>query len=308
MIVIDRNGQKECPQALAATIGFFDGVHLGHRFLIDQLKKVADERGLPSAVITFRTHPRAVLHADYQPKLLNTWEEKLAQLATTGVDYCLVLDFTLELSRFSAAEFITKILAEAFRVKALLIGYDHRFGHDRAEGFDQYVVYGKALGMDVIQALPYDNGQTKVSSSEVRRLLAEGEVKQASVLLSYPYSLKGKIVKGHQVGRTIGFPTANLSVEDSRKILPGNGVYAVWAVLSGKRYKGMLSIGNRPTLDDGNSQSIEVYLLDFSGDLYGAEMEVSFVYQLRANRKFPSLADLKTQLETDRCETDRLLG
>ena len=302
MIVIDRNGQKECPQALAATIGFFDGVHLGHRFLIDQLKKVADERGLPSAVITFRTHPRAVLHADYQPKLLNTWEEKLAQLATTGVDYCLVLDFTLELSRFSAAEFITKILAEAFRVKALLIGYDHRFGHDRAEGFDQYVVYGKALGMEVIQALPYDNGQTKVSSSEIRRLLAEGEVKQAAVLLSYPYSLKGKIVKGHQVGRTIGFPTANLSVEDSRKILPGNGV------LSGKRYKGMLSIGNRPTLDDGNSQSIEVYLLDFSGDLYGAEMEVSFVYQLRANRKFPSLADLKAQLETDRCETDRLLG
>lgn len=308
MIVIDRNGQKECPQALAATIGFFDGVHLGHRFLIDQLKKVADERGLPSAVITFRTHPRAVLHADYQPKLLNTWEEKLAQLATTGVDYCLVLDFTLELSRFSAAEFITKILAEAFRVKALLIGYDHRFGHDRAEGFDQYVVYGKALGMEVIQALPYDNGQTKVSSSEIRRLLAEGEVKQAAVLLSYPYSLKGKIVKGHQVGRTIGFPTANLSVEDSRKILPGNGVYAVWAVLSGKRYKGMLSIGNRPTLDDGNSQSIEVYLLDFSGDLYGAEMEVSFVYQLRANRKFPSLADLKAQLETDRCETDSLLG
>ena len=308
MIVIDRNGQKECPQALAATIGFFDGVHLGHRFLIDQLKKVADERGLPSAVITFRTHPRAVLHADYQPKLLNTWEEKLAQLATTGVDYCLVLDFTLELSRFSAAEFITKILAEAFRVKALLIGYDHRFGHDRAEGFDQYVVYGKALGMEVIQALPYDNGQTKVSSSEIRRLLAEGEVKQAAVLLSYPYSLKGKIVKGHQVGRTIGFPTANLSVEDSRKILPGNGVYAVWAVLSGKRYKGMLSIGNRPTLDDGNSQSIEVYLLDFSGDLYGSEMEVSFVYQLRANRKVPSLADLNAQLETDRCETDRLLG
>lgn len=300
MIVIDRNGQKECPQALAATIGFFDGVHLGHRFLIDQLKKVADERGLPSAVITFRTHPRAVLHADYQPKLLNTWEEKLAQLATTGVDYCLVLDFTLELSRFSAAEFITKILAEAFRVKALLIGYDHRFGHDRAEGFDQYVVYGKALGMDVIQALPYDNGQTKVSSSEVRRLLAEGEVKQASVLLSYPYSLKGKIVKGHQVGRTIGFPTANLSVEDSRKILPGNGVYAVWAVLSGKRYKGMLSIGNRPTLDDGNSQSIEVYLLDFSGDLYGKEIEVSFVSKIRDNRKFPSLLALKSQLEQDR--------
>lgn len=300
MIVIDRNGQKECPQALAATIGFFDGVHLGHRFLIDQLKKVADERGLPSAVITFRTHPRAVLHADYQPKLLNTWEEKLAQLATTGVDYCLVLDFTLELSRFSAAEFITKILAEAFRVKALLIGYDHRFGHDRAEGFDQYVVYGKALGMEVIQALPYDNGQTKVSSSEIRRLLAEGEVKQAAVLLSYPYSLKGKIVKGHQVGRTIGFPTANLSVEDSRKILPGNGVYAVWAVLSGKRYKGMLSIGNRPTLDDGNSQSIEVYLLDFSGDLYGKEIEVSFVSKIRDNRKFPSLLVLKSQLEQDR--------
>lgn len=300
MIVIDRSRQVELPEALVATIGFFDGVHLGHRFLIDQLKKVADKEGLPSAVITFREHPRDVLHADYQPKLLNTWEEKQAQLATTGVDYCLVLDFTLELSRYSASEFISKILAAEFRVKALLIGYDHRFGHDRAEGFDQYVVYGRNSGMKVIQALPYDDGKTKVSSSEIRRLLAEGDVKQAAVLLSYPYSLTGKIVSGHQVGRTIGFPTANLSVDEPRKILPGNGVYAVWAVLSGKCYKGMLSIGNRPTLDDGNSQSIEVYLLDFSGDLYGKEIEVSFVSKIRDNRKFPSLLALKSQLEQDR--------
>ena len=283
-----------------ATIGFFDGVHRGHRFLIDQVKQCAAERGLASLLITFGMHPRQVMQADYQPRLLSTPEEKCELLASTGADYCAVLDFTPELSQYSAYEFMEKVLKDKLSVNTLMIGYDHRFGHDRAEGFDQYVVYGKALGMDVIQALPYDNGQTKVSSSEVRRLLAEGEVTQAAVLLSYPYSLKGKIVKGHQVGRTIGFPTANLSVEDSRKILPGNGVYAVWAVLSGKRYKGMLSIGNRPTLDDGNSQSIEVYLLDFSGDLYGKEIEVSFVSKIRDNRKFPSLLALKSQLEQDR--------
>lgn len=300
MVVIDRNGQAEYPEALAATIGFFDGVHLGHRFLIGQLKEVADGRGLPSAVITFRTHPRTVLQSDYQPGLLNTWEEKLAQLATTGVDYCLVLDFTLELSRFSASEFIAGILAGTFRVKALLIGYDHRFGHGRAEGFDQYAVYGKALGMEVIRALPYGDGQAEISSSGIRRLLAAGEVRQAASLLSYLYFFKGKIVKGHQVGRTIGFPTANLSVDDPRKILPGNGVYAVWALLSGKRYKGMLSIGNRPTLGDGGNRSIEVHLLDFSGDLYGEEIEISFACKIRDNRKFPSLLALKSQLEEDR--------
>ena len=153
MIVVrdfDRLKGKE----LVATIGFFDGVHLGHRFLIDEMKEIAKARNLPSAVITFPEHPRAVLHADYQPKLLNSFEEKLQQLETTGVDYCIVLDFTIELSRLSAKEFITSILANSLHVKTLLIGYDHRFGHDRTDGFEQYVVYGTECGIEVLRHLP----------------------------------------------------------------------------------------------------------------------------------------------------------
>ena len=169
MIVVrdfDRLKGKE----LVATIGFFDGVHLGHRFLIDEMKEIAKARNLPSAVITFPEHPRAVLHADYQPKLLNSFEEKLQQLETTGVDYCIVLDFTIELSRLSAKEFITSILAKSLHVKTLLIGYDHRFGHDRTDGFEQYVVYGTECGIEVLKASPYDEGNTAVSSSEIRKL------------------------------------------------------------------------------------------------------------------------------------------
>lgn len=307
MIVIDKNWRNEIPEQLAATIGFFDGVHLGHRFLIDQLKKVAAEAGMPSAVITFKKHPRAVLQKSYQPRLLNTFDEKIEQLATTGVDYCIVLDFTVELSRYSAKEFISKILAKELQVKVLLIGYDHRFGHDRAEGFEQYVVYGHESDMDVIQAFAFNQGLTKVSSSEIRHLLSEGNVSSATELLSYSYAIEGKIVKGHQIGRTIGFPTANIAIDDPNKILPNSGVYAVWVDLKGKRYKGMLSIGNRPTLEDDGSQSVEVYILNFSGDVYEEKIKVSFIKKLRDNQKFKNLEDLKSQLETDRIQVDREL-
>ena len=230
MIVVrdfDRLKGKE----LVATIGFFDGVHLGHRFLIDEMKEIAKARNLPSAVITFPEHPRAVLHADYQPKLLNSFEEKLQQLETTGVDYCIVLDFTIELSRLSAKEFITSILANSLHVKTLLIGYDHRFGHDRTDGFEQYVVYGTECGIEVLKASPYDEGNTAVSSSEIRKLLQAGNVAEAAYLLTYPYQLLGHIVSGYKVGRTLGFPTANIRVDGPFKVIPGIGVYAVWVVL-----------------------------------------------------------------------------
>ena len=248
MIVVrdfDRLKGKE----LVATIGFFDGVHLGHRFLIDEMKEIAKARNLPSAVITFPEHPRAVLHADYQPKLLNSFEEKLQQLETTGVDYCIVLDFTIELSRLSAKEFITSILAKSLHVKTLLIGYDHRFGHDRTDGFEQYVVYGTECGIEVLKASPYDEGNTAVSSSEIRKLLQAGNVAEAAYLLTYPYQLLGHIVSGYKVGRTLGFPTANIRVDEPFKVIPGIGVYAVWVTFDGKTYMGMLNIGVRPTID-----------------------------------------------------------
>ena len=292
---------------LVATIGFFDGVHLGHRFLINELKEVAKTKDLPSAVITFPEHPRAVLHSDYQPKLLNSFEEKLEQLATTGIDYCIVLDFTVELSRLTAQEFISSILAEKLHIAALLIGYDHRFGHDRKDGFEQYVVYGGACGMEVIKASPYDEGRTAVSSSEIRKLLTDGDVEDAARLLTYPYQLRGTIVNGYKVGRKLGFPTANIQVDEPFKIVPGIGVYAVWVYLKGEKYKGMLYIGDRPTLQNGDNITLEVNILGFSGDIYNNEITVAFIYYVRGDVKFNSLEELIEQLGHDRETVDRLL-
>ena len=272
MIVI-REGQTIDENALAATIGFFDGVHLGHRFLVEELRAEARKRNLPSAVITFAQHPRQVLHADYQPKL----------------------------PQLTAQQFISQILASRYHVRTLLIGYDHRFGHDRTDGFEQYVDYGAACGMEVLQASPYDAGRTPVSSSIIRRLLHdEGAVERAAELLTYPYSLRGHIVAGYQVGRRLGFPTANICVDEPFKVLPAIGVYAVRVSLLEKFYKGMLYIGRRPTVHNGDDLSIEVHILDFSGDIYQDTIRVSFLRRVRGDIAFDSLEALSAQLEKDR--------
>lgn len=305
MIVIRQN-EDTIEQGIVATIGFFDGVHVGHRFLIKELQDWGKELNMPSAVITFPEHPRQVLHSDYRPKLLDTFQEKMERLETTGIDYCIALDFTYELSLYSAADFI-RLLAEEYHVKGLLIGYDHRFGHDRSDGFEQYVEYGGQVGMEVRKASPYDEGNIRVSSSEIRRLLQEGKVEMANALLTYPYQLRGRIVSGYKVGRTIGFPTANIEVDPPYKLLPKVGVYAVWVELLGKRYKGMLYIGKRPTLQNGDNLTIEVNILGFSGNAYNDEITVSFVYAVREDKTFESVEALREQLERDRQTVDKLL-
>ena len=305
MIVIRQN-EDTIEQGIVATIGFFDGVHVGHRFLIKELQDWGKELNMPSAVITFPEHPRQVLHSDYRPKLLDTFQEKMERLETTGIDYCIALDFTYELSLYSAADFI-RLLAEEYHVKGLLIGYDHRFGHDRSDGFEQYVEYGGQVGMEVRKASPYDEGNIRVSSSEIRRLLQEGKVEMANALLTYPYQLRGRIVSGYKVGRTIGFPTANIEVDSPYKLLPKVGVYAVWVELLGKRYKGMLYIGKRPTLQNGDNLTIEVTILGFSGNVYNDEITVSFVYAVREDKTFESVGALREQLERDRQTVDKLL-
>lgn len=305
MIVIRQN-EDTIEQGIVATIGFFDGVHVGHRFLIKELQDWGKELNMPSAVITFPEHPRQVLHSDYRPKLLDTFQEKMERLETTGIDYCIALDFTYELSLYSAADFI-RLLAEEYHVKGLLIGYDHRFGHDRSDGFEQYVEYGGQVGMEVRKASPYDEGNIRVSSSEIRRLLQEGKVEMANALLTYPYQLRGRIVSGYKVGRTIGFPTANIEVDSPYKLLPKVGVYAVWVELLGKRYKGMLYIGKRPTLQNGDNLTIEVNILGFSGNAYNDEITVSFVYAVREDKTFESVEALCEQLERDRQTVDKLL-
>mgnify|MGYP000365310448 FL=1 len=284
---------------LAATVGFFDGVHAGHRSLIAQLREAAAERGLASAVFTFPVHPRRVLQADYRPQLLDTFEEKLARIGETGVDYCAVLDFTPALARLTAREFIERLAAE-WGVSTLVVGYDHRFGRDRAEGFEAYVAHGRTVGMEVVRGVPYllEDG-TAVSSSRIRALLTECRVEEAARMLTVPYRLRGHVVGGQQIGRTMGFPTANLSVDEPLKVLPGDGVYTVRAWLRGMAYRGMLSIGNRPTIGD-RPTAVEVHLLGFSGDVYGETIEVEFIRHLRNNRRFDSLDALREQLERDR--------
>ncbi|MDR0844791.1 MAG: riboflavin biosynthesis protein RibF [Tannerella sp.] len=306
-MIITKRAEERQGKEWVATVGFFDGVHRGHRFLVEEMRRLADRKGLETAVITFPVHPRAVLQTDYKPGLLNSFDEKLAQLATTGVDYCAVLDFTTALASLSAEEFITKILYEQWHVRTLLVGYDHRFGHNRAEGFEQYVTYGAACGMEVVQASSYKMEDVAVSSSLIRQLLAKCRVQEAATLLTYPYRLKGHVVSGYGIGRTLGFPTANIEVnESSSKVRPGMGVYAVWVHLEGRRHKGMLTIGDRPTLY-GTRVSIEVHLLHFSRDIYLQRIEVEFIRYLRENKKFDNLKALMAQLHEDYRQTDRIL-
>lgn len=299
MIIIRDTKELEGTE-LIATVGFFDGVHLGHRFLVNQMKELGERRHLATAVITFPQHPRKVLQQDYQPKLLNSFAEKLKHLEETGIDYCIVLDFTPELSCLSARDFIHTILARELQVKTLLVGYDHRFGHDRAEGMEQYTLYGHACGMEVIRANPYTEESLHVSSSEIRRLLDEGRVEDAAELLTYPYQIRGTIVAGFKVGRELGFPTANIQVDEPFKIIPAIGVYAVRVDIRGKRYGGMLYIGNRPTLGNGENITLEVNIFDFSEEIYNEEITVAFLRYVRGDIRFDSVESLKRQLEEDR--------
>ncbi|WP_297273373.1 bifunctional riboflavin kinase/FAD synthetase [uncultured Bacteroides sp.] len=291
-----------------ATIGFFDGVHRGHRHLIDQVCAEARKRGWASAVITFPVHPRKVIQPEFCPKLLTTYEEKVELLGATAVDYCLTLDFTPYLAALSAHDFM-EVLKNRYNIRALLIGYDHRFGHNRSEGFEDYVAYGRELGMDVIPAGPcLREGERAVSSSAVRRLLEAGEVEQAASLLGYEYFLSGKVVEGHQVGRKLGFPTANLQVGDADKLVPADGVYAVRVEVQGTCYGGMLSIGYRPTLNNGTDRSIEVHIFHFNADIYHCPMRIFFVRRLRAELKFDSLEELTERLRQDKVEAEKVLN
>ncbi len=288
-----------------ATIGFFDGVHRGHRFLIDQVKNLATERGLASTLITFAEHPRKVMRADFQPTLLTTPAEKESLLRSTGVDRCEVLHFTPELSCLSACEFMSQVLKQQLHVQILVIGYDHRFGHNRSEGFDEYCSYGRELGIEVMKAEACTlDGLLDISSSVIRAFLHEGEVEAATRCLGYPYFLEGRVVDGYKVGRTLGFPTANLCVEHPDKLVPAQGVYAVKVTVEGKSYKGMLNIGNRPTLDNGGRQSIEVHILNFSSDIYRQTVRVELVKRLRGECKFASLEALTAQLALDAKEAE----
>lgn len=308
-VIRPSDGVAEC-RPCVATIGFFDGVHKGHQFLIRQVQRWGAELHLPSAVITFSQSPRQVVHPGFRSGLLTTLDEKLDLLSATGVDECLLLDFTREMALLSAREFMASVLRDRYHVRALVIGYDHRFGHNRLEGFEDYRAYGKELGIEVIQASQYLYKGEKVSSTIIRNLLERGNIKEANELAGHPFTLTGTVVKGFQVGRTLNFPTANMQRGDgdNEKLLPGNGVYAVRVLLDGKRYGGMLNIGTRPTVNNGTNRTIETHIFHFSGDIYGHRFSVAFIDRLRAEQKFHSLRDLQDQLEKDKMVCEQILS
>lgn len=295
-------------QPLFAALGVFDGVHRGHRAVIARVESEAAARGLSSAVITFRAHPQQVLRPQVPFRMLTSPEERETLLRQTGIDRVIFLDFTREMSLLSAFDFL-QILSSHYRVKGLIIGYDHRFGHNRAEGFDDYVKYGQRLGMEILHADELVTDAGPVSSSIIRELLIKGDLTTANHLLSYPYTLHGKVVNGFHVGRELGFPTANIDIDYLDKLIPANGVYAARIVLpDGNRYNGMLNIGNRPTLNRPNDYSIEANLFDFSGNLYGLSLAVELIRYMRPEQTFADITALRAQLVADEAAIRKILS
>ena len=301
---------KMLPESVC-TIGVFDGVHAGHQHLIRMVLQQARQQGLASMVVTFDRMPQQVFDRQFCPQLLTTVEEKKAILENMGIDHVVVLPFTKELAGLSAREFMKSILHDQFRVKVLVIGYDNRFGHNRAEGFEDYVRYGHEMDMQVLRGDTemMADGNKAVSSSEIRLLLSEkGRVDMMPQCLTRPYLFSGKVMSGEHIGHQLGFPTANLEPLSKEKLIPAPGVYAVWATLEdGKELAAMMNIGTRPTFE-GKRQTLEVNILDFDGNLYGQTVTISFVARLREERKFESPEALVAQLKEDQDNVIKLLN
>lgn len=294
--------------AIAACIGFFDGVHRGHRFLIEQLIVEARKRGVSPAVITFRSHPRKLIDPQFCPHLLSSFDEKMELLAQTGIDYCFVLDFTDELRNLTAREFIQDILKQQIHTQILLIGYDHRFGKNREEGFEEYRQYGIECGIQVIKEPDYTLTGRHISSSTIRKNLLAGKMEEAAEISGKQYNIRGMVTKGFQLGRTLGYPTANIQPDDLDKLIPLQGVYAAYTEIDGSLYPAMVNIGQRPTVSQSEEITIEAHLIGFEGDLYGKHLNIHFVSFLRPEKRMESLCDLKAQLNLDKENTLRLLN
>jgi len=290
------------------TSGTFDGVHLGHQTILNRLTEIARTNGGQTVVLTFWPHPRTVVANDSQNlRLLSTLEEKTELLAQAGVDNLVVIPFTRSFSELTSEEFIRQILIDKIGTRKLVIGYDHRFGRHREGGFDYIRANAESYGFEVEEIPRQDVDAVGVSSSKIRAALLEGNLQTAIQFLGRPYSLTGTIVKGRQLGRTIGFPTANIQVDDPNKLIPANGVYAVEVIYRNTVYAGAMNIGNRPTVA-GTNRTIEVFLLDFDQDIYGEHLSVRLRAYLRPELKFNGLPELVEQMQRDVAQTREILG
>jgi len=282
-----------------ATVGVFDGVHLGHLEIIHRLSASAREKGCESVVITFDPHPRLVLPHHAEVKLLQTLDEKLDRFELAGVDVVLVIPFDREFSKITPHDFIKNVLVNSLQVSHVITGYDHFFGQNRQGDFDMLSKMGKEFGFTVDELPMVSVSSNTVSSSSVRRSLLDGDVALAESMLGYPYSITGEVVTGNKIGRNIGFPTANLKPASSYKLIPGQGVYATLVNVEGIRYKGMTNIGYRPTID-ADHLTIEVNIFDFNKDIYTKDLTLCFIERIRSEKRFASLGDLQLQLADDK--------
>jgi riboflavin kinase/FMN adenylyltransferase len=293
-------------QPSVVTIGTFDGVHIGHRKILERLIAYGREHQLQSTLLTFFPHPRMVLQKDNQIKLLNTIEEKSAILERLGLDCLIIHPFTLEFSRKSATDFVREILVEKLRVKKIIIGYDHRFGRNRNANIRDLQSFGNILEFSVEEIPAQEIDEVSVSSTKIRKALESGDLETANAYLGYEYMLTGTVEAGKKLGRDLGFPTANLRIEANYKLIPASGVYLVRSVLSGREVYGMMNIGTNPTVD-GSRRHIEVHFFDYQGDLYGSPLQVDLLKRIRDERKFDSLDALKNQLGQDRLRAQELI-
>ena len=289
-----------------ATIGMFDGVHRGHATLVHFLNQQAADQGKQSLVITFLNHPRQVLHPDESFRLIMPLEDRLAHLQDLKPDLLLTLPFTPQLASLDSSQFI-ELLKERYGVAVLVAGYNHRFGHNKGDTFEDYCRHGENLGVNVVKAPEYLGQYAPVSSTIIRGLIAAGRVVDAMHCMGRPHRISGKVVHGFHNGRGLGFPTANVGELDPQLILPHNGAYAVLAHVNGQVLQGMANIGKRPTLDNGDKISIEVNLFDFDEDIYGQDITLEFISFLRLEFKMCGLDELKHQLTLDRDNAKRLL-
>lgn len=299
--------QAQIAEKTIVTIGTFDGVHLGHRKILEKVVSQARENHSQSLVLTFFPHPRMVLQEQSEIKLLNTLGEKTRLLSDLGIDNLVVHPFDYAFSRLTAEAFVKSVLVEKFNIGKIIIGHDHRFGRNRTANIQDLIVYGQQYGFEVEQISAEEINEIAISSTKIRAAILEGNIALANQYLGYHYSFSGVVAKGQQLGRTIGFPTANISGVEDYKLIPKNGVYVVKSMISGQSVYGMMNIGTRPTVD-GTNQTIEVHYLDFQDDLYGQQLEIALLCFVRDEAKFASLEELKSQIAKDQEFTKNYLA
>lgn len=282
------------------TLGTFDGVHIGHQEIIKSLVERAKSQNKESVLFTFDPHPRKVLHPDsYTTKLIDSIPEKLKKLEMLGLDTIVLYPFTRDFSRLSAMEFVRDILVNQIYVSEMHIGYDHHFGKNREGSFSELTELGEIYGFEVYQTAAVSQDEVTVSSTKIRKAILEGNVELALNMLGQPFEVCGIVVQGNKIGRTIGFPTANIHVLDSEKIIPKNGIYIVKVEIEDKTHEGVMSIGNRPTIEEYGFVTLEVFIFDFSQDIYGKQVTIKFLQYIRDEMRFDSLDELKQKIKED---------